>query len=443
MTLNIRRIIYSIFILAFFIISPIIVLYTNGYRYNFQKGKIEQVGVLFLNSTPTDATLFLNDQPLAKTRPLRLNDLHPNYYTVKAEKDGYISWQKNLEVKSRESTLAYDIVLFKKASPILLEKNNTNTFSLSPKNNYLVLERNNEIWLNDLKNEKNTKIATLSSTPLDPQLAWSSDEKYILFSDLKKQASPIIIEASAPTNIFNTNNITPGNFSNLSWSTSNDLLGLSNNTLFQIDFTKQTATAITTDVKTFTVNDDGLYLAKNTDTETVIYRHSNINLFKPLEEIAKLPLENYTIGEYKNSFLTLQDSKNEIYLIDLSNIKQPLLRLSGTSAHWGLGDKNNFLYYYDRSELWIFDPKIKKSYLLNRYDENIQNVIPLYNAPYFLLQLGSKLYISEIDDRDKRQSFLIFEGKELQNVTADTEGINIYFKNKLKDGFGIMKMEIQ
>jgi len=438
-----RRIIYSVFILAFFIISPIIVLYTNGYRYNFQKGKIEQVGVLFLDTIPADASLYLNNQKLANTRPLRLNNLHPNYYTVKAEKDGYMPWQKDLEVKSQESTLAYDIVLFKRASPIFLEKNNTDTFSLSPENNYIALIKNNEIWLYNLENDINNKLVTLTASSRKAQLTWSYDEKYILYTDLQNPLSAFVIEVAKPTNIYYINKIASGNFSGLTWSASNYLFGLANGSLHQIDFEKLTSTIISSEVKTFTSNDNGVFLTKNTKNNTIVYKYNKINIFKPLEELATLPLETYTINEYNNEIISLQDLKNEIYLIDLPNIKQPLLRLNGISSRWGLGEKNNFLYYYDRSELWIFDPKIKKSYLLNRYDENIQNVIPLNDAPYFLLQLGNKLFISELDDRDKRQSFLLFENKELQEVTIDIEGKNVYLKNKTKDGFGIIKLEIQ
>ncbi len=443
MNIRQRRAFYSIFIILFLIVAPLLVLYTTGYRYNFQKHKIEQIGVLFLDTIPTNASLWLNNELLSTTRPLRLTNLRPNYYTVKAEKDGYFIWQKDLEVKSRESTLAYDIVLFKNNTPTMLEKNNIQTYDLSTKGDILTFTKNNEVWIIDLTTDTKTKLTTLPATPLQPILKLSTDKKFLLIDDEQKTFDPLVLEINHPENSYSLKKILPANFSSLLWNSNNKLLGLSQKSLYEIDFLNQVAKKITDDVDSFTVTDGDIYLSKNDAKNTIIFHYNRLNLFQPIKEVVILPLDIYTIGEYKNNFLYLSDSKNEIYLVDLSDNQQPLLRLNGTTASWGQGSKNNFLYYYNKSELWIFDPKNIKSSLLNRYDEEIKNVIPLYNAPYYLLQLNDRLTISELDDRDKRQSFALFEGKEVKKITIDKDGKNIYFIDKLKDGNGLFKIEIQ
>lgn len=120
MELKTRRLIYLGFILFFLLTAPVMIFYTAGYRYNWQKNKIEQAGVLMVDVKPASTQLFLNNSPLPENRPLRLPDLLPNYYRLEARKDGYFSWQKNLEIKSGQTTLLYDIVLFKNSLPRLL-----------------------------------------------------------------------------------------------------------------------------------------------------------------------------------------------------------------------------------------------------------------------------------------------------------------------------------
>ena len=93
MNIHQRRLIVITFIALFLTAAPIVVLYTSGYRYNWQKNKVEQVGVLMLDILPADAKLYLNNELLSDKRPLRLADLSPNYYQILAAKDGYHSWQ--------------------------------------------------------------------------------------------------------------------------------------------------------------------------------------------------------------------------------------------------------------------------------------------------------------------------------------------------------------
>jgi len=60
MKLRYRRLIYSTFIFIFVILTPIIILYTSGYRYNFKKRTIEKTGILYLESKPKDALILIN-----------------------------------------------------------------------------------------------------------------------------------------------------------------------------------------------------------------------------------------------------------------------------------------------------------------------------------------------------------------------------------------------
>ncbi len=56
-----RKILYLIFLLAFFIITPTLFLYAAGYKMgsNFN---IEKTGILIIDTTPQNAKIYLNDK---------------------------------------------------------------------------------------------------------------------------------------------------------------------------------------------------------------------------------------------------------------------------------------------------------------------------------------------------------------------------------------------
>ena len=55
--LALRRTIYILFIVIFLIAAPLVVLYSEGYRYNLKRGKIQKTGILIISSLPKKADI--------------------------------------------------------------------------------------------------------------------------------------------------------------------------------------------------------------------------------------------------------------------------------------------------------------------------------------------------------------------------------------------------
>ena len=118
MTLIYRRITYSIFIIIFLIAAPTVILYTQGYRFNFEKGRIQKTGILVISSVPRRADIFLNGKKIEnKTTPARLENILPADYEIKLAKNGYHDWNKRLTVLENSSTFAEKILLWKNSLP--------------------------------------------------------------------------------------------------------------------------------------------------------------------------------------------------------------------------------------------------------------------------------------------------------------------------------------
>lgn len=110
MTLKARRIIYISLIVFFIIITPCVLLYSQGYSYDWQKKKLILTGGFYLKSYPSGAKIFINDKQDNKT-PRLISRLLPKDYKIRIAKDGFYSWQKNLKIESRLVIEARNILL--------------------------------------------------------------------------------------------------------------------------------------------------------------------------------------------------------------------------------------------------------------------------------------------------------------------------------------------
>ena len=70
----------------------------KGYRPSFSQGTLQGTGLLAANSFPRGATVFINDKLTTATDDT-LN-LPPGEYHIKIAKDGYISWEKTLQLEA-------------------------------------------------------------------------------------------------------------------------------------------------------------------------------------------------------------------------------------------------------------------------------------------------------------------------------------------------------
>ncbi len=105
------------FIALFLITTPLVIIYTAGYRWNEKKFRLEKVGIIYLRSKPSGADIFLNGELRDENTPARLRNLLPDTYEVKVAKLGYAPWFKRLPVESAKATFAEGVILWKNAQP--------------------------------------------------------------------------------------------------------------------------------------------------------------------------------------------------------------------------------------------------------------------------------------------------------------------------------------
>jgi len=379
-----RTILFLIFTLLFFLVSPLIIFYSLGYRLDFENKKIAKTGGLFLKIFPKQTQVYLDNKSIKKTDfifgSVLIENLLPKNYMVRAEKKGYFPWEKFLEIKEGEVTEAKEVILFPKNPEFEILLTEVKNFWISPDGRKIISqktegdgwslkfydpERKIEIGLINEK-EINQKGATLMNLDFsrdlnEINLEVEIEEKLKIFSILLNETPPFLREKELEKLPFDV-----------------------------IAFQK---------------------------TESNIYYLDNFGfVFKTdisLREILRLNREAFSIKdgmEYKliifGDWVFLKEGNCLYYLNFEFNSFE---KLFGEISNLKISPDNKNLVVFSDSEIWVVfleeksDQPRKKAgekIFITRLSEKIEDVFWI-GPNYLVFNSGNKIKICEIDDRDK------------------------------------------
>jgi hypothetical protein len=164
MTKKSRTVLFFSCLLAFLVASPLAILYSQGYRINFNPepgGKvIVKTGGFFVKAQPRQAEIYVDGQLEEKTDfffgSAFVKNLLPKKHKFEIKKDGYFTWEKTIEIKEKQVAEAKLITLFPRNISFLpLVENEKNPFSdkesttTIPTNIIAYQKINNEIYYLD------------------------------------------------------------------------------------------------------------------------------------------------------------------------------------------------------------------------------------------------------------------------------------------------------
>lgn len=142
------------FILAFLLISPLMILYAAGYRYDWQNGIARKTGALSIDIYPKIGEAYLDDIKLKKNtlnKKTEIKNLTPGKYNLIIKAAGYHDWQKDIEIKPKQTVYIKEINLIRKNQPYLLIEEKIDYFSLSPNSQFIIYatqaKQQTQLWL--------------------------------------------------------------------------------------------------------------------------------------------------------------------------------------------------------------------------------------------------------------------------------------------------------
>jgi len=186
MTKKTRTILFSICAFLFAVTAPSIIFYSQGYRLDFAARKIVQTGGLYFKVAPRSAQVYINGKPKDTTSIFTnsslVKNLLPKTYAIEISKDGYYSWQKNLEVKEKQVTEAKNITLFPKNinfATTSFPVPQTITSATSSDGQKVIEADQHEIWISLTKEKEKIFLVRFSETI--SKVFWLNDY-YLIFN---------------------------------------------------------------------------------------------------------------------------------------------------------------------------------------------------------------------------------------------------------------------
>ena len=439
MTRHKRFILFLILVFLFLLITPLVILYSQGYRFNLRDRKITQTGGLYLNVRPKGASVYLDDKLLKKTDflfgKIFIDDLVPRKYKIEIKKDGYYSWQKNLEIVESLTTEAKNIFLVPKDPEFTSLGDKIDAFFFSPDNEKVVLKKEGEegftLDLLDLRNntqsplinEKDLAIKGQTIKSLD--LDWSADSKKILIEvisqkkkffifDIESKEKPISLDFLGE----NLSNLSfdPGNSQKIFFTQSLN----KKNVLLSADYKKKgISDPILENLIAYKISNGSLYwLDKNGflfQSNLVGVKITNFNL-QPLALKKGGEYQIFIFGEK----IFLEEGGNLYFFNDKS---QSLEKISEEVSDLKPSPDLKKVVYFTNSEMWVFflenidneqpQRKGEEKLFLTRFSEKINDVF-WWTSHYLIFSVGNEIKITEIDDRDRINIYTLADFKNLK-----------------------------
>lgn len=417
-----RRVYFIIIIVVFLVIAPLLLLYATGFRYDFQKNKIVQVGIISLETKPRSASIYLNDELLKKKTPTVINNLLPGRYSLEIIKNGYHPWRKTINVQSGLAVVYPDIKLFKKVTNTTEIDQNVILASVSDDSKrlaYISQDNLKVININDLKSVFNKKITESVS-----RILWSPDAVKLLL-ELKNRDDYLLIDLNKES-VNYLSEIIGLTVKNIKWGPKNNkiIYGIDNSSLFQINLeTKERKKIIDSIITDYSIINNTILFVEQ-------FLVKKINLNEPSEEILILELNRGAKPRFlrkNHSIIPLLNTDNhKLYLINQLTNEYQVINERVDHAQWSKDmDK---LLLYNKAQLWALDINKDKEYLLLRTSQTIDEAHWHPSNNHVIASHNQQLEVIELDDHD-RNIHILLETKT-KNIILDDDGKYVYFLDK-------------
>lgn len=446
MNLKTRRILYISFIIAFFLITPPVLFYAAGYKFNLENGlKMEKTGAFIVDSQPRNADIYINgklQQAFFKNylsqeknnikTPAKIKNLLPGEYEVRMELEGYLPWVKKLTIPPNTSTYAEDVFLFKKGLPALAEQGKIVDYAMSPDKKKIASLADGKIIISDLNGGAGKKLPAPDGSG---KLSWSPDGKMILIGNTAISAdSGKMIDLQSYS----------AETANCAWNENNadEIYCQSPGMIKKIKLPAKIAEeVIGIRADNYLIKSGYAYLVNNANGGAAM----SIVKISDKQTVANISLPEgaYEFLNAENELINLYDKNRRVlYLIDPSSLNYSPLRATVDNvneARWISGGR---LLCSNDYEIWIFNPDNGAKTLLTRVSEKIISAVWHPNDNYIIYNTGNSIYAIELDEREKRNVTEIAKMINISKLLINAEGDNLYFSAQAGKQEGLFSLNI-
>jgi hypothetical protein len=404
MTLKNRFLLIIIGLVLFALISPVLVLFARGYKFNPQGWRMVKTGSIVVKTDPQRADIFLDGEDLNKRSNTTLRFLLPKEYTLTIKKDDYLTWTKKLSVHSEKVTWSNpdrDYVTLFRSNPNAEVIEPVSYSYVEQKLGKILFLKNSEVWNVDLNSKK---IENLGKHPLTESLDYSNTNRTTIFE---------ILSNFRPLNI-NTAGLAQAQKVQINI---NYTSYLKDGKLIVLDLLGQ-------DV--FSEQDVGDYLI----VKGIIWFTQGSSIFK-----FDLATKNKSkIGEGIPKSGQIVRGGDRVFVIaskDLFLVNDSLKKFAEW-VEWAFWDDGGKILLFGNShDISIYDPERNKTELLVRTQSEVGRAQFNHATGYLFYESDGIIKAIELDGRDRRNIFDLSEAGSDFAVSSDGSVLYVITENQI------------
>lgn len=388
-------------IVAFLALSPLIVMFVSGTKYDFRSKRFVETGTLNILTDPRGAKVLIDGESYGKTnRTIRF--VSPGDYSVELKKDGYFTWSKKLNVKAHYVTNVNaepkGIALFYSDPKIVPIANNLLDAYVGRQR--LVYATKDKIFAADAGSPDRTQELGLPAEMNALQITAAKSENYFLVSGYQFEAvfdvrNNRLIDISKLTG--------PAELGALQFSDDDLLYQLLDNELYRINWNDNNKELLLQNVLAFHANSDAIYYIKSEVTalgqQTSLVRAQ----FPSLQEKILVP----QLPALHTASLLLS-ANNQLFILGDNNLytgdETPLQIASGVETA-AIDDSAKQLLYSTGNEVDLYDLISGNSELVTRSSQTITNPVSALDLGWVFFINDGRLQNIEIDNREHQNNF--------------------------------------
>ncbi len=431
-------------LMLFFSISPILLLYSAGYRYDWHNGLLRETGSVSIDVLPTNATVYMNSVAVPDTMPVRLKSITSDTYHVKISAPGYYDWEKDLSVFNKQTSYIKDVQLIRKAVPTFLTPGHVTATAISPDAAFVVYStaagNQQKIWLWNTQAKTQLLLTTLALTQ-PPHIEWSAKGTRVLINNSTAPFTQALIinpllPQRPPTDLSAKIN---NSITKIVWSDTTDgvVYFSSASTLYayQTD-SDQVRTVTALPYQDWFMAADALWtLETDTTTKGLSITKDVLGFNQVKNKVPWAQDDNnsdpteWHVAAVRDDVALLNNGKGQMKIIYGEN------QFNVTGDTFFISPFNHWWLIWNQGELWTY-AKGEKPYLLNRSGEPLVALYPLDN--FNTLALGWNNRVTALFPYYLSYNTLM--RAPVTAITADTKSRVMYFGSTIEKQEGLWSL---
>ena len=459
-----KRIFFWTLFVLFWLVSAIIIGYTFGYRFSFQKGIFIYGGAITLKTTPQAVNVYL-DGTLVPSGMLNIlnssyhiNGIRPGEHFLEVKAPNYQTWSKKISVHSGISTEFWNIVLAQDSyTREDYESSGIEKFFISPHKNLAAfsqqIENNFFVKILDpgtLEIDQVFSSTDYTFTNDDKEnIEWSPQAHRLIIPALKngeKNYFITIIDTKETLDLASLSGMS--NLSHVRWDPKNKdvLFFISGDSLYRMDLNDiQNKKLIVEHLASYDLSPKYLFYFQL--PEGIVYKTNLDGSDTPQQITTSTPDMNddsYQIITYDEVRIVFLNKSHNLYIYNKGAEDTYFNKLSDNAQGAQFSDDGKKLLFWTDTEIsvyfvskWEVQPTRTENELMSktRLLDPIQNVQWVRDYEHILFTNNNKIKMIEIDNRDHRNMMDVLSLNDNSSLLVNnfTDG-KLYYTEKNDQG---------